>query len=98
MESTKQYINCGEVMDIAIIAKFHRQLVTVLASQQAVVLDASQVERADSSALQVLSAFMQDALAQQQSVRWKAPSDALYRSATLLGLTEILNLDKNPDA
>jgi len=96
MESAEQHIDCGEVMDISTMAEFHRQLVAVLASKQAMALDASQVERADSSALQVLSAFIQDAHAQQQAVRWKAPSDALCRSAALLGLTGILNLEKNP--
>lgn len=98
MESAEQHIDCGEVMDIASMAEFRLQLVEALALKQAVALDASQIERADSSALQVLSAFMQDAHAQQQAVRWKAPSDVLCRSAALLGLVRILNLENNPYA
>ncbi len=90
-KSAAQHIDCGEVMDIAAMAEFRLQLVESLASKQAVVLDASQVERADTAALQVLTAFIQDAHAQQQVVQWKAPSEAMCRSAALLGLSGMLN-------
>ena len=96
IETAGQHIVCGEVMDIASMAEFRTRLMTALASKQAVELNASQVERVDTAALQVLSGFVQDAHAQQQSVHWRDPSDALCCSAALLGLSRLLNLQKDP--
>lgn len=89
-------IRCGEVMDITSVAEFRQQLLEALATRQTVELDASGVERADTAALQLLSAFMQDALSQQQTVHWKDPSPALCQSAALLGLTPFLRLESVP--
>lgn len=88
-------IECGEVLDISVTAELRTQLLTVLESKKSVMLDASQVERADTAALQVLSAFVQDANSQQQTVQWKKPSEALFRSAELLGLSGLLKLTTN---
>ena len=92
---TSHEINCGEILDISSISEVHRQFVEALKLGQPVTLNADQVERADTSALQLLSAFFHDAIAQQQSIQWSNPSDALCRSAALLGLSELLNLNKN---
>jgi ABC-type transporter Mla MlaB component len=54
------------------------------------------VERADTAALQLLGAFFQDANAQKKTVEWKDPSEALCRSAALLGLSEMLHLQAHP--
>ncbi|MBL1274968.1 MAG: STAS domain-containing protein [Ectothiorhodospiraceae bacterium] len=95
-QDTNSYeINCGEVMDINSIAEVHIQFVEALESGQPVVLNAKQVERADTSALQLLSTFFHDAIAQKQSVQWIEPSDSLCRSAALLGLSDLLNLNVN---
>ncbi len=95
-EIARQQIACGEVMDIASMAEFHSRLMTVISLKQAVELDASQIERVDTAALQVLSSFVQDVHAQQQSMHWKNPSEVLCRSAALLGLSRLLNLGKTP--
>lgn len=89
-------ICCGEVLDITSVADFRLQLLEALAAQQSVELDASAVERADTAALQLLSAFMQDAHSQQQAVHWKDPSPALCQSAALLGLSTFLQLESVP--
>ena len=88
-------MDCGESMDISVTAELHTQLLKALESKQTVVLDAAQVERADTAALQMLSAFIQDANAQQQTVQWKSPSEALSVSAELLGLSSLLKLSTN---
>ncbi len=61
-------------------------------SERPVVLDAEHVERVDTAALQVLSAFFHDAGAHDQVVRWHLPSQNLQRAAALLGIQEILGL------
>lgn len=91
-----QEIDCGEVVTIATMAEFHPLLVEALASKRAVVLNASRLERVDTAALQVLSAFVQDANSQQQSVQWREPSEPLCQAAQLLGLSVLLNLEGNP--
>ncbi len=90
-------IDCGEVMDISVVTKFRALLLEALDSRQSIVLDASQVERADTAALQVLSAFVQDAGTQHQDVQWKDPTQALHQSAALLGLSDILHLQQVTD-
>jgi ABC-type transporter Mla MlaB component len=88
----KQKISCGEVLDISAVAEFHGVLKKSLASKKSVLLDASAVERADAAALQLLTAYFQDAKRLKKSVEWDSPSDALCSSAALLGLSEILDL------
>jgi len=96
-EGKLQVLDCGEVMDIAAVAELHTQLQMAREAKQPVVLDASRVERADTAALQMLIAFIQDANAQQQTVQWKAPSESLSVSAELLDLSSLLKLPINQD-
>lgn len=91
-ESEMQCIDCGEVMDIAGAVELRAHLLDTLEAQQMVTLDASQVERADTAALQVLAAFIKDAISQQQVVQWRNPTVALCDSAALIGMTELLQL------
>lgn len=91
-EEGTQIIECADVMDITTAAELRTQLIATLESKQPMVLDASRVERIDTAALQALSAFVQDANSQQQTVQWKDPSEVLSRSAELLGLAGLLNL------
>lgn len=91
-EMTPQLIPCEESLDITTAAELHALLMQVLASKQPVVLEGAAVTRVDTAALQVLSAFFQDARAQGISVQWKEPSEALRRSAALLDLTGLLEL------
>jgi anti-anti-sigma regulatory factor len=85
-------ITCGEILDISSVGELCAELLTALESQQPVVLAAADIERADTTALQVFSAFFQDARAQGQQVQWQQPSEALRQSAALLGLQDLLAL------
>ena len=95
VESDTHTISCSESLDISGVTEMKAQLVQALEVQQVVVLDAHEVERADTAALQLLCAFFQDANAQTQAVEWKDPSEALCRSAALLDLSKVLNLETN---
>lgn len=88
-------IQCGDTIDISAVSGFRTQLLEALESGQAIELDASELERADTAALQLLSVFMQEANSQQQAVTWKEPSQALYESAALLGLSKLLHLESD---
>lgn len=91
--STPQRIPCEESLDISTVKELHALLVQILAARQPVVLEGAEVTRVDTAALQVLSAFFQDARAQGISVCWQAPSETLRRSAALLDLSALLELD-----
>lgn len=93
--SEKHIIQCGEVMDIASAAELKQSLVKALQSSQSIVLVAGQVERADTAALQLLSAFVHDATFRGVTVEWRDPSAALCQSAQLLGLLDELQLKTN---
>lgn len=85
-----QRINLGEVLDISTVSELKSKLVAVLENRGSVVLEANEIEKADTSALQVLMAFVQDARVQKQNVKWYQPSQALIRSAGFIGLRELL--------
>lgn len=85
-----QRINLDEVMDISMADDLKNRLLTALQNKNNVVLEADLVEKADTSALQVLMAFVQDARVQQQSVSWHNPSKSLKRSAGFIGLQDML--------
>jgi len=90
-------IKCAEVMDITSVAEFHAHCLEAMETRQNIVLNASQVERVDTAALQVLGAFIQDANAREQSVQWEETTEALCQSAALLGLSEALCLPRTAE-
>lgn len=91
--SAPRCIPCEESLDISTVAELRALLLQALEGKQPVVLEAAEITRIDTSALQVLVAFFQDARAQEIPVRWQAPSEVLRRSASLVGLTKLLELD-----
>jgi phospholipid transport system transporter-binding protein len=80
-------------MDIASAGELQQKLITVLQANTPVELDATNVERVDTAALQVLTAFFKDAEAAGVAVQWKQTSETLDQAAHLLGLGQALHLD-----
>lgn len=89
---TATQIVCEAMLDISSASELHARLLDALAAGRPVSLDGADVERADTAALQVLTAFFQDARTKNIAVTWSSASDALARSAALLGLDEVLDL------
>lgn len=81
-----------ETLDISRAADLQTRLSHVLAARNPVILDASDIEHADTAALQVLCAFMHDASAKKIPVSWRQPSESFCNAARLLGLSEFLGL------
>ena len=88
-------VNCGDILDISKAADFHQELKTVLGKGGEIVLDASEIERIDVTALQLCTALFRDAAARKVQAKWRAPSDALIKAANLLGLSQELGLPGN---
>lgn len=80
-------------LDIAGAGRLREQLMKALSGKQPVILDGANVERVDTAALQVLTAFCHDAGAQNLEIQWKDPAQSLVNAARLLGLQQSLELN-----
>jgi ABC-type transporter Mla MlaB component len=87
-------IVCGSNLDISGIAEFYSSLKQHLDAGNKVILKADDIDRVDTSALQLLCSFFREATKQGMIPRWESPSQALIDSAVLLGIAELLHLDK----
>jgi anti-anti-sigma regulatory factor len=87
-------LHLAETLDIAGAADLHTHLLEFLGTKQPITIDASHVSRVDTTALQLLCAFIQEVNITSPGFCWQQPSDALYQSADLLGVTDILGLDQ----
>jgi len=73
-------------------AQLLAQLLLHLEQTAPVYIDAAQVERVDTAALQLLVGFLRDRKAEQRAVVWLDCSDAMVRAARALGLSGALSL------
>lgn len=80
-----------EVTDIN--ALFGRLEQALSATTSTLMLDAEEVERIDAASLQLLTVFYREAVELGYAVKWNKPSDALQRSARLVGLAHRLGLE-----
>ena len=85
-------IDLEDSFDITVADKFRIKLLEALSCSKSIELNAENIERADTSALQVLCAFFKDAKVKGVKVSWIKPSLALKESAKLLGLISTLEL------
>jgi phospholipid transport system transporter-binding protein len=77
---------------IAAQAALKAELLGALEKGAIVVLDGSQVERADTAALQLLVLFRRELQARGGRLGWRGASEAINEAAGLLGLAQILEL------
>ena len=81
------------VQDISSVADLYEDM-KGLFKKQKVILDGQLVERIDAASLQLIYTFILEAKINDVDVSWRAPSDALKNSASLLGMVEALQLSK----
>lgn len=72
----------------------HRELVSHVDDTVPVVLDAADVARIHTAALQLFCLFCRDRSNDGLETHWQAPSAALKSAAALLGVTAMLNLGR----
>lgn len=88
-------IECGEIVDISAVSDLYQQLNGALEKDGPVTLNAGAIERIDTAALQMFACFVQEVKKRHRDVSWKAPTEALLRSAHFLGMKQVLLLDEN---
>lgn len=91
--ASQTVVDCGSSLDISSVKDFSKTLIESLDSGQPVLLNAENVENADGAAMQLLYAFFHDAKASGVDLSWNAPTEALKRSASLLGMSNHLELN-----
>lgn len=79
-------IDCGEQLTIASCAEIYAQLLAAMAEGQAVNIDASQVIKVDTAALQLLYSFQRDARAQGLVTIWSDPSKVFCDAVDTMGM------------
>ena len=72
----------------------HRELVAHVDDPTPVVLDAGEVARIHTAALQLFCLFCRDRRAAGRRTDWRAPSNAMRAAAALLGVTTLLNMSR----
>jgi anti-anti-sigma regulatory factor len=77
---------------VGTIEALHADLVSRRWGSGTVVIDRSEVRRANTAMLQLVAAFVRDLRAQSRSVQWTGHNDAFDRSARSLGLSADLGL------
>lgn len=85
----------GADLVIGTASELHAQLGKALSGPAPVVLDAAAVSRLDTSALQLLHAFVRARRQAAGEWRWENVGDGLREAAALLGMHKMLEL---PDA
>lgn len=93
MMSADAPLQLPEEISIANVSEWQSRLQTTLDSSDEIVLDAANLTRVDTSAVQLLAAFVQQSQAQGKSVSWTAHSETLSKTAALLGLEQALLLN-----
>lgn len=85
-------------MGVGAAAALLRELATHVEDPAPVVLDATEVARIHTAALQLFCLFFRDRGADSRETRWKTPSAAMRRAAALLGVTTLLNMAQEAGA
>lgn len=85
-------ISCQDSLDISMVGEFSNELKQALESGATVQLQAANIERADTAALQLLCAFFMEAQEHGIEIEWLEPSDALCGAAAQIGLADHLGL------
>ncbi len=79
-------------LDISGCAELHERLEQAIGEGQALLLDATGVERVDTAALQLLVATFRECQNRGLRIDWQSTSDVLCRNAATIGLESELAL------
>ena len=75
-------------ISIADVAELHEKFKALLAEGHDLEIDCSDVEGVDAAALQLLTAFINEAEKQDNKLVWKDPSDSLQTTVLMMGLQD----------
>ncbi|HEC16551.1 MAG TPA: STAS domain-containing protein [Sedimenticola sp.] len=88
----------GDSLIIADVADWHQRLSDALKGDGALMLDGGDLEQVDGAGLQLLAAFMKEAVTLHLTVEWSAASQVLCEAADQSGLAGLLRLNEVNEA
>lgn len=83
----------GEVIDISMINSLYDALKLLINEAKEVVIDAQDVKRLDTSALQLLSSWYRETNEREIKVSWINTEGVFSESSKLLGLNSVFGLE-----
>ena len=83
----------GEVIDISMVNSLYDALKLLLNEANQVIIDASEVKRLDTAAMQLILCWYRESQSRNISVTWKNTEGVFNNSAKLLGLAKELQLN-----
>ena len=83
----------GEVIDISMVNSLYDALKLLLNEANSVIIDAGEVKRLDTAAMQLLLSWYNESQNRNIKVTWKNAQGIFTNSAELLGLSKLLQLD-----
>jgi anti-anti-sigma regulatory factor len=86
---------CGRLLDISAARELHNSLRQAFESELPIEIDVSVVERIDAAILQLLHAFVRDAILAGKTLIWHQPTKTFIAKARLLQLQDSLALSPN---
>lgn len=94
MPAKTQHIILDSVQNIQNVSQLYIQLLHALENGEKIDIDASAITQIDTATLQLLLVLKQTAIKQQIDVQIDFPSDKFIEAANLLGLSEMLDVDR----
>lgn len=94
-DSETTMIDCGDTLGIAQVGDMYALLLRELAEGHAVQFNVSKIERIDTAAMQMIYAFSKEAVKLGHVLTWDGASEAFLRSAKILGLATLMNMNDN---
>lgn len=87
-------VTLGGKATIVRVSELYKELLDAREKGNQIVINAQQVEQVDTAALQMLYSFHRLLKEEHGQMEWQDPSQNLINAATILGLSEQLNLPK----
>jgi len=91
--SAESTLKLPEELSIANVAEWKSKLSSLLHESSPLTLDAEELSRVDTAAIQLLAAFTVKVQGSDMELHWSNPSEALKKTAQQLGMLDSLVLD-----
>ena len=85
-------IDCSDCLSVSLVADFKPILSQAASQNLPIILDASELERIDAAAVQLISAFFIEAKESGLDISWRNPTESLRYASELIGLKDVLHL------
>lgn len=90
--NSASFLKLPEEISIANVAEWKGKLANFMHEPSPLILDAEDLSRVDTSAIQLFAAFAKKVQNSDKVLQWQLPSNALKNTAQQLGMSRVLGL------